>query len=80
MIQREELEQILNFVSKRWIDISKDPDQLFNLAEKESYAKIKANLSAMLMAELKDTADPRVIGGGEMFDQYPYRASYKLNK
>ena len=61
-------------------DISKDPDQLTNLAEKESYAKIKAELSAMLIAELKDTDDPRVIGGGEMFDQYPYRASYKLNK
>jgi len=26
MIQREELEQILNFVSKRWYDISKDPE------------------------------------------------------
>ena len=61
-------------------DISKDPDQLTNLAEKKSYAKIKAELSEMLMAELKDTDDPRVIGGGEMFDQYPYRASYKLNK
>ena len=61
-------------------DILKDPDQLINLAEKEGYTKIKTKLSAMLMAELKDTADPRVIGGGEMFDQYPYGASYKLNK
>ncbi len=26
MIQKEELEQILNFVSKRWIDITKDPE------------------------------------------------------
>ena len=26
MIQREELEQILYFVSKRWIDITKEPD------------------------------------------------------
>ncbi len=26
MIQREELEQILNFVSKRWIEITKDPE------------------------------------------------------
>jgi arylsulfatase A-like enzyme len=61
-------------------DISKDPDQLVNLAGKKGYAKIKTRLSAMLMAELKDTADPRVVGGGEMFDQYPYRAAYKLNK
>jgi hypothetical protein len=26
MIQREELEQILNFVSKRWFEITKDPE------------------------------------------------------
>ena len=26
MIQREELEEILNFVAKRWIDITKDPN------------------------------------------------------
>ena len=26
MITREELEQILQFVSKRWIDISRDPE------------------------------------------------------
>ena len=26
MIQREELEQILNFVANRWIELSKDPN------------------------------------------------------
>ena len=26
MIQKEELEQILQFISKRWIDISRDPE------------------------------------------------------
>ncbi len=26
MIQKEEMEQILNFISKRWIDITKDPE------------------------------------------------------
>ncbi len=61
-------------------DISKDHDQLTNLAETKRYAKVKKKLSAMLIAELKDTADPRIIGGGEIFDQYPYRARYKLNK
>jgi arylsulfatase A-like enzyme len=61
-------------------DISKDPDQLVNLAGKKGYAKTKARLSARLLAELKGTGDPRVVGGGEMFDQYPYRATYKLNK
>ena len=26
MIQKEEMEQILNFVSRRWIEITKDPE------------------------------------------------------
>ncbi len=26
MIQREELEQILNFVASRWVELAKDPD------------------------------------------------------
>ncbi len=26
MIQREELEQILNFVANRWIEVTKDPN------------------------------------------------------
>ncbi len=61
-------------------DISKDPHQLTNLAEKKSYAGLRKKLSKMLTAELKETADPRVIGDGEKFDQYPYRVNYKLNK
>ena len=61
-------------------DISTDPDQLTNLAARKDYAKIKTKLAARLSDELKNTADPRVIDGGEMFDQYPYRAGYKLNK
>ena len=27
MIQREELEQILNFVAKRWVEITNDPNE-----------------------------------------------------
>lgn len=61
-------------------DIFKDPDQLTNLASDKQHAKIKRKLSAMLMGELKATADPRVVGNGDVFDQYPYRAGYKLNK
>lgn len=60
-------------------DIQQDPDQLTNLAENQHFAKIKNKLSALLTAELKATFDPRVIGGGEQFDQYPYRSRYKLN-
>lgn len=61
-------------------DISKDPDQLTNLAQTKKYANVKKNLAAMLIDKLKNTKDPRVIDSGEIFDQYPYRARYKLNK
>ena len=61
-------------------DMKKDPDQLNNLAADPKYKKTKAKLSALLTKELKKTADPRIIGGGEKFDQYPYRAGYNLNK
>lgn len=53
-------------------DLRKDPEQLENVAEKSEYAKMKKALADQLTAELKATADPRVIGGGEKFDAYPY--------
>ncbi len=59
-------------------DLEKDPDQLINLADDESYSEIKKKLSSLLMKELKDTADPRVVGNGDIFDQYPYGSPYKL--
>jgi len=53
-------------------DQRKDPDQLNNVADKSEYAKIKRDLSKTLMARLKATKDPHVIGGAEVFDKYPY--------
>jgi arylsulfatase A-like enzyme len=61
-------------------DIQHDPYQLTNLIDDPAYRKIKTKLAAMLTAELKASSDPRVLGGGEMFDRYPYRAKYELNK
>lgn len=53
-------------------DLKKDPDQLVNVANQPEYAGVKAKLAAQLMAKLKETGDPRAIGGGEKFDTYPY--------
>ena len=53
-------------------DLRKDPDQLSNVAGKPEYAKEKSILAAALMAELKATKDPRVLGKGDAFDRYPY--------
>jgi hypothetical protein len=33
---------------------------------------MKTKLAAQLLAELKASGDPRVIGGAQAFDEYPY--------
>jgi len=54
-------------------DLRKDPGQQNNVAADAKYAKTKAKLSATLMAELTASKDPRVLGGGDAFDRYPWR-------
>jgi len=53
-------------------DLNKDPDQLRNVADDAGYAAAKARLAEDLMSELKATRDPRVLGRGGSFDEYPY--------
>ncbi|UCF14575.1 MAG: sulfatase, partial [Phycisphaerales bacterium] len=53
-------------------DLAKDPDQLNNVAGEGRYARVKKRLSDLLMAQLKATKDPRVLGQGDAFDNYPY--------
>jgi arylsulfatase A-like enzyme len=53
-------------------DLHKDPEQLNNVAADPAYARAKEDLAARLMAELKATRDPRVVGNGDAFDSYPY--------
>jgi len=53
-------------------DCKKDPEQLTNVAGDAAYAEIKKKLAAQLMENLKLTGDPRVTGGGDEFDKYPY--------
>ncbi|HIJ52089.1 MAG TPA: sulfatase [Planctomycetes bacterium] len=53
-------------------DLRKDPAELNNVADRPEYAKVKSKLADDLMAELKVTKDPRVLGKGDAFDKYPY--------
>jgi hypothetical protein len=53
-------------------DLRKDPYQLNNVADKPEYTRIRSKLDTALMAELKATKDPRVLGRGDAFDNYPY--------
>lgn len=54
-------------------DLKRDPHQLKNVADQAPYAEAKQKLSEQLQAELKSTGDPRIIGGGKSFDEFPYR-------
>ncbi|NOY58416.1 MAG: sulfatase [Calditrichaeota bacterium] len=52
-------------------DLVKNPDQIDNVADDEVYADVKRMLSTALMEELKASGDPRALGNGDVFDNYP---------
>jgi len=54
-------------------DMVNDPWETRNLAADESMADVKRQLAGDLEAYLRKTGDPRVVGGAEKFDEYPYR-------
>lgn len=58
-------------------DLAKDPDQLRNVAADPAYAEARQRMAADLEKRLTETQDPRVVGGGEKFDEYPYRTADK---
>lgn len=51
-------------------DLKKDPWQMHNVAADPAYAEVLRRLDAQLTAELKQTADPRIEGRGDVFDGY----------
>ena len=53
-------------------DIRKDPDCLENLAGRSEFQQRKAALKEQLFRELRAQADPRMLGQGHIFDEYPY--------
>ncbi|KAA3606681.1 MAG: heparan N-sulfatase [Planctomycetota bacterium] len=54
-------------------DLNRDPEQIVNLAAKEEYRQVLAELRRKLEAELIKTGDPRVTGDGvEIFESTPY--------
>lgn len=57
-------------------DLKKDPYQMNNVAGEPDYMQIRAELSRKLIDELRRTKDPRVLGGGETFDNYPYYGGF----
>lgn len=52
--------------------IASDKDCTQNLADDPQYADVKNRLHDQLFAELKQQQDPRVLGNGDVFDEYLY--------
>jgi N-sulfoglucosamine sulfohydrolase len=52
-------------------DLKSDPHQVKNVAQDPRYAKQRQNLQSRLMAELKNTGDPRLVDDGRFFETPP---------
>lgn len=58
-------------------DLSKDPAQIVNVAAESSYADIKNQMAAELMAKLKAAGDPRVTADPVPFEHAPFTQDTK---
>lgn len=57
--------------AEQLFDVARDPDCVKNLVEVPEFQEKAAALRDKLMAELRRQQDPRVLGMGEVFDNYP---------
>lgn len=53
-------------------DLAKDPGQLRNVATDPAYAAVLRELGGRLLAHLRETGDPRVVGDGKAYDRPPF--------
>ncbi|MDH4092591.1 MAG: sulfatase [Cyclobacteriaceae bacterium] len=53
-------------------DITNDPDCLTNLADMTEFKAIRDRIRIEMEKELLRQGDPRMVGKGYLFDQYPY--------
>ena len=53
-------------------DLTHDPDCIKNLAGDPTFRNETVQLRVQLLSELQSQADPRVLGGGQVFDEYPF--------
>jgi N-sulfoglucosamine sulfohydrolase len=57
--------------AEQLFDLARDPDCLTNLVADPAFVAKAAALREKLMAELRRQQDPRALGQGDVFDQYP---------
>jgi N-sulfoglucosamine sulfohydrolase len=66
-------------VAEELFDVQQDPACLTNLAQDPQYAALKTELHSQLFRELREQADPRMFGQGQVFDEYPYAQDAQRN-
>jgi arylsulfatase A-like enzyme len=53
-------------------DLTKDPCQIKNVADRPEYAAVKERLRKELEMWMRDTADPRILTDDDRWDRFPY--------
>ena len=53
-------------------DLNKDPNCIKNIAEYNKFSTLKDSLKKILIDDLTKNKDPRILGNGDVFDNYPY--------
>ena len=58
-------------------NILKDPFCMNNLATNNNYSEIKTRLEAQMTEKLREQNDPRILGDGDIFDNYEYSGAVR---
>ncbi|BAX79091.1 sulfatase family protein [Labilibaculum antarcticum] len=64
-------------VSDELYNIKKDPYCMKNLIEDTDFAELVLSMKTQMETELKEQADPRILGNGDIFDEYEYSGPVK---
>ncbi len=70
----------LNFgkrIEEELYNITDDPFCMNNLAEDANYSEIKTRLEDRMKQKLTEQNDPRILGNGDIFDNYEYSGAVK---
>ena len=60
-------------------NIAQDPECVNNLASDEAYRGIKSSLEQEMVTQLTAQEDPRILGNGDIFDEYVYADTKHTN-
>jgi arylsulfatase A-like enzyme len=61
-------------------DLRTDPHQMRNVVDDPRYKMVRDHFAHTLEQELRALEDPRILGGAERFDDYPYYVGYGMEE